>query len=467
MFRKWCRSEGFCNSSNLSHVLMDGGVLSVPFDRLNDFYEKYVEAIKNKEKIFVVEQKTPTYNFFVDLDYKDEDELTIDQLKDVCRFICDRVKKYGGGEAIVSVAEPKSCGEGLIKHGIHINWKNFVVDRDSAMALRGHIISGLSRIYSSKNWEDIVDLSVYGGTKGASRGSGFRMPWSHKRAKHEECQGRGCELCEKGKITQGMYVPLFKYTSGPFPMLMEIDKEPSVDMLWAVTLRTQETNFVTVEGATRKEGTLTAAQMKNELEDSTICQEIQTFIRKNMDDQSNMEVTKIYVHKNHYLVSSNSKYCENLKREHSSNHVWFHIDNNTIVQKCFCRCETNRGRYHGFCKDFSGRRHFLSSKILRLLYEDKVPTYNIKNVQVKPGETESLELLQKYIQKYIISTDITLKNINREKSKGKYTVHSEYICSSCNTENVQFSIDKKTIRQVCKCKTRQHILIDKIVNTLK
>ncbi len=52
MFNKWYAN----NATNLSHVLMDGGKLSVPFDRLNDFYEKYIEAISSNEKLFVVEQ---------------------------------------------------------------------------------------------------------------------------------------------------------------------------------------------------------------------------------------------------------------------------------------------------------------------------------------------------------------------------------------------------------------------------
>ena len=73
MFKRWCIDQGFANNSNLSHVLMDGGVLSVPFDRLNDFYEKYVDAYTASEKVFIVEQKTENYNFFMDLDYKDED----------------------------------------------------------------------------------------------------------------------------------------------------------------------------------------------------------------------------------------------------------------------------------------------------------------------------------------------------------------------------------------------------------
>jgi len=49
---------------------MDGGVLSVPFDKLRDFYTVYVSSVTIGEQVFVVEQKTETYNFFVDIDYQ-------------------------------------------------------------------------------------------------------------------------------------------------------------------------------------------------------------------------------------------------------------------------------------------------------------------------------------------------------------------------------------------------------------
>ena len=54
MFREWCQTNGFFNKHNLSHVLMDGGVLSVPFDRLDDFYETYIDAVRQGEPVFVV-----------------------------------------------------------------------------------------------------------------------------------------------------------------------------------------------------------------------------------------------------------------------------------------------------------------------------------------------------------------------------------------------------------------------------
>ena len=81
MFKEWCAVQGFSTSVNLSHVLMDGGVLSVPCDRLEEFYRVYVNCVKSGEPIFVVEQKTDIYNFFLDIDYKDSEALTLERIE--------------------------------------------------------------------------------------------------------------------------------------------------------------------------------------------------------------------------------------------------------------------------------------------------------------------------------------------------------------------------------------------------
>ena len=106
MFKKWYAN----NATNLSHVLMDGGKLSVPFDRLNEFYDVYIDAVTSGKKIYVVEQKSETYNFFVDIDYKDPEPLGIDEIQDISKVICETVKFHGGEECLISVAKPKQCG---------------------------------------------------------------------------------------------------------------------------------------------------------------------------------------------------------------------------------------------------------------------------------------------------------------------------------------------------------------------
>jgi hypothetical protein len=460
MFKRWCKDQGFANNSDLSHVLMDGGVLSVPFDKLNDFYEKCVEVYNSGEKIFVVEQKTENYNFFMDLDYKDDEEMSFEQIKSVCKVICDKVSKFGGKDALISVAEPKPI-DTLIKTGIHINWPGFVVNRSSALGLRDHVINTLNLAYGSRDWKDIVDISVYGNNSRNTKGSGFRMPWSHKKGKHEACAGQGCELCNNtGKETQSEYLPIFIYKHGPSSTLEKTEQKPSVDILHMATLRTQSMEPVIIEG-TREEVTFTKLQTKNEFKDQEALLLVEAFVRKNVEGQTTASITKMFKYNKQFLVSTNSKYCENKKCNHNSNHVWFHIVGDTIAQKCFST--TNVLRQYGFCKDFSGRRHQLSKKITDVLYEDgKVETYTPKKkVIVEPEQN----LLEKFIKKNIVKKEtFVIESLKREGVK-KYTVTTKESCDTCK-ETISFSILKSQIHQVCKCKCRAHNLTDKIVSTL-
>lgn len=465
MFKRWCKQEGFCNGSNLSHVLMDGGILSVPFDRLNEFYEKYIDAVKRGEQLFVVEQKTEKFHFFVDLDYKDNEELSFDRLEEVCRTICDRVSTFSDKNALISVAEPKKCGN-MIKHGIHINWSGFVVDHGSAMALHSHIVSALTVFFPHMAWKDIVDTSVYGAGKKNAKGSGFRMPWSHKKAKHDACGGGGCGGCQNGKVTQGQYRPVLMY-NGSLEHVHE--NEPNVEIMHMATLRTEATEHVIIEGSMREEGSFTIQETKNVFDNIEIQNNIEIFIRKYFDGQSSSDITKIYIHDKIYLISTNSKYCENIQRKHASNHVWFLIEGDTIVQKCFCKCETNKGRLHGFCKDFSGRKHRLPEKIYKAMYPNG---YSTKPVFKKPTETPELEkplnpveLLNNYINRWMVKEDVKIKSLT--KKSREYTVDTSMVCGGCEKTNVPFVIKKKNIiRQKCLCKSREHILTEKIVKVL-
>ena len=124
-----------------------------------------------------------------------------------------------------------------------------------------------------------------------------------------------------------------------------------------------------------------------------------------------------------------------------------------------------KGRFYGFCKDFSGRRHQLSKKITDILYEDgKVQKY-IPRKKTTVESNPDNELLEKFIKRNIFKIDTfcieTLKNIGPKK----YTVSTKEMCLTCE-QNISFKITKNQIQQVCKCKCRAHILTDKIVSTL-
>jgi hypothetical protein len=457
MFRRWCTENKFNNAHNLSHVMMDGGVLSVPFDKLQDFNEKYVAAIASGEELFIVEQKSETYNFFVDIDYKDTTALTLEEIEEVCKVICDKVKRHGGRDCLVCVAPPKPVGD-KVKTGVHLNWHRFCVDQASAIALREHILVALYTAKPGIDWNEVIDAAVYGDLARGSRGSGFRMPWSNKKAKCEGCQGRGCDACRgTGKITQVAYLPVFVYRHGPLSMLQRVPQEPTVEFLEMATVRSNSPTHATVEppGRAIKEGCFTKAQMKDEMTDDVAKVTLEAFIKKHMRGQQNACVTKMFKSKNHFLVSTNSKYCENLRREHGSNHVWFLVSpDGTVAQKCFCKCDTLRERVDGFCKDFTGERYKLTVELHKMLYPTPV-TSTGKPKRVTKCDSVKPEL-ESFIQKQFPGHGET-KLIKVTKARGSsyvLTTNTQYcdIIKGDHKECVSFTVKKDIIEQTCGCK---------------
>ena len=363
MFRQLCSQHNFISNKNISHVLMDGGILSVPFDRLNDFYEICIQCIKDGEQIFVVEQKTENYNFFLDIDYKDDQALDLDEIVNICQTIFSKVKKYCKEDqaVILSVAQPKPK-DGKIKTGVHLNFPGIVVNQYGAVQLMYHIIHTLNNVYPSIDWNQFIDPSVYGDLNKQTKGSGFRMLWSHKMGK-----------TNSSKIIEGEYLPIYVLKKTE---VISIKQIPSLDMFWLTTLRTEQVDVIEIPEAVKfvknkikKEGSFTKSQIKNEIKNSELCAYVETFIRKNLAGQGNARITKIFNNNRNFYIQTNSKYCENLRRNHGSNHVWFLINekDKTICQKCFCRCETTEGRHFGFCREFIGRKHVLPNKICEII----------------------------------------------------------------------------------------------------
>jgi hypothetical protein len=308
------------------------------------------------------------------------------------------------------------------------------------------------------------------------------MPWSYKKAKHDACNGQGCSGCESGKIDQLAYLPVFVYRYGPLSTIMNTTQDPSMETLRMAVVRTDEpqTTHVVPPSTVVKEGTFTATQMKDEVHDDRLKSQIEEFIRTNMEGQGNAYVPKVFKKKDTYLVSTTSKYCENLKREHGSNHVWFIISGQTILQKCFCLCPTLRGRRDGFCKDFCGRRHQLPPSIISGLYPKKddlkkCPEIKkrVEKPQVKCGDVKAP--LEAFIKKHMHGPeDLQVVNVNKDKTQFIALTNSSYCETIKGTHEdvvMSYMIKGREIRQKCpRCKkntSRTHGLPHDIIKILK
>jgi hypothetical protein len=286
---------------------MNGGVLNVPDDEVQEFFQEYVSAVKSGVRLFAVEQKTENFKFFVDLDYTAPQKLEDDDLLKFCTIIHDSIETPS--RCLIARAKPRQVSTKLIKTGVHIHWPDLVVTRTKALNLRTKIIMSLTRDCPF-DWDKIIDASVYAG-------SGLRMLWSYKR------NGGGALP----------YTPWCQLNS-----TLTFSDEPSVEILNLFSIRTsgdapESETFENIEG-------------------------LQGFIQKYLEGQDTTHVKKVQRHEHDgWFVQTDSTYCENIRRKHKSNHVWFTIRSGRISQRCF----------DDECREFKGREHILPPSIVEQL----------------------------------------------------------------------------------------------------
>ena len=295
---KWATDKG-----PGTHVLMDGGILQVPYEQLDEFYVECVHAIRLGKKIYVVEQKTDVFKFFVDLDYKGPEALPDETILELATTMHSVVQK---GRCVIARAEPRQV-DTQMKTGVHIHWPDVFVTKSEALALRTRILLELP---DDPEWSQRIDASVYGG-------SGLRMLWSHKR--------------EKG-VDSNPYFPWRDLEGCVF------DRTPNPETLKLFAVRTNQDS-------------------KEAVNVEITCAPLERFIRKYLKGQERANVRRVMRKGNdRIIVQTDSKYCERIQGEHKSNHVWFGIARGKICQMC----------HDDDCKaaKFVGREHILSPSIV-------------------------------------------------------------------------------------------------------
>lgn len=290
-----------------THVLMSGGILYVPPEETDEFYREYIGSINSGTKLYVVEQKTERFKFFVDLDYKAPEKLKDEDLLQFCSVIHSALETRS--QCVIARARPRVVGSDtpLIKSGVHIHWPDLIVTRTQALNFRSKIVMSLSSDFAF-DWDKVIDASVYGG-------SGLRMLWSHK------------------KPTGDPYVP-WKALDGS----REFSKTPDSEVLALFAVRTEDV-------------------YKNDevLADTDLLEE---FIQKYLEGQGRSKVKKVQRHEHDgWYVQTDSKFCERIHKDHKSNHIWFHIGSRRISQRCFDE----------ECSEFRGQEHILPPSIVEQL----------------------------------------------------------------------------------------------------
>ena len=329
---RWTRKS----EEPVTHVLLNGGILSV--DDPAAFHAYYIDSLLRDKKLYVVEQKTDPFRFFVDLDYKHKEALKGDELVRMCQVMCQATRQA----CIVALTDPRMVGE-LVKTGVHIHWPDIHVNKQEAIQYRTQIILALSEHWTSYDWSSAIDIAVY-------QGSGLRMLWSYK--------------TEPGSTQYKPWKRISEHTVTDLPIV------PAADILDLFSIRLHGVHIQ------RKE--VIVQESADRLEE---------FIRRNMEGQQDAHVSRVIKSEKNkdfevLCALTDSRYCENIKACHKRNHIWFSIYKKnhrmTIRQKCL---DPDCGE-----KGHTGQSHNLPPSIIEelrkdgLVVKDSTPNISIYDI---------------------------------------------------------------------------------------
>lgn len=241
-----CWSFKTKENKDYSHLCMDGfkgGIIAIPNNLEREFLSVYSEAVDNEDDLFILEMRTPVFNFFVDVDAKfihpekkhcfsTEETLVLCQIvqrtlklfypidvpeEQFLMIVCNTDKHYKQKEKeakkkhkaamarykMFPTEKKPSPPKPIIPSGnLHLHFPNLKVTQDQAVVFGKAIVSKLRLIlgdlpYLAKPWEDVIDPSVY-------LRNGLRMIGSCKTGKCTACKGKKCDECSLlGRVNLG------------------------------------------------------------------------------------------------------------------------------------------------------------------------------------------------------------------------------------------------------------------------
>ena len=389
---EWCRKRKYFGRSGggeVSHLLLDKGVLCVPESSNDDFIHEYSRGVlMGGRPSCIVEYKPRVFRMFYDLDIVTKDIHMAklmsagdfqENVKNIMHIICIATVflfDVARSSATICISNvPKKKGD-EIKVGIHITFDNIFVTSPTALHIREKLLELLNVEENpfANSWEQIVDSAVF-------KGSGMRLPWA---AKHDDLKR--------------VYVPRVEYLLDSeesdiietklFPdeiikSLSSVKDVISKTCLRARGVLTKLRNpDIDIEcSSPTNSGNFSHASLR---EYSSAIGEIERLI----PPQYEGKVTGVIKADHVYMFRHSSRYCENVARNHKSSNTYFLVSKAGMRQCCYSRKEEDVGQKYCRCSDFRGEYIKLPPSLTEELFPDEDEK---KNLPPPPTPSSSME----------------------------------------------------------------------------
>jgi hypothetical protein len=371
-----------------THLLLDGGRVSIKKELLDTFYKLYAKCLEEKVPLHIVEHKTNIFRFFCDLDFTDKILLGEEYILRVVNLIQESIhyiyeENY---KVIVCTTESKKIIKNeneYIKQGLHLHWPSLYVNKENSILIRNLIIHKLKSTLGEREdyniWDDVVDLCIY-------KNNGIRMVGSSKCS--YDRSGTNQLIDEKRVYLPAYVIDCFNNKDEEELKSMLDDKYRMVKMTSIQDHDNSLTEIKKYPEALKQnlecEECDEEKPMSMRLLPSDIkYKEIIRFFRIHVKNYEADDIKKVLNFDGKvYVILTKSKFCQNIGRAHNSCQIYFKLTRDGLVQKCHCICNTLEGRKYGYCKDYSSEFIQCTDHLLKLL--------NWKNRDTTKGELPTI-----------------------------------------------------------------------------
>jgi len=297
----WFRTKP--QGTTITHTLMNGsGVLIVPLQQRERFYEMCMRCLFNREKLFMVEQtkSSDRFRMFLDIDYVTTGEQGAVTDETIKQWALHLYRAFPSLGTILVSTCTRAQGEDF-KNGIHFSWPHVTVTTSSAINILSRMTNVLNDYDSDIPWSTVLDKSVFK--------TGLRTIWSYK-------------MKRETKELVVPYVPRFEVNKDGLTEIPQSNPTSSMLERFSILPHGNELNHFG--------GNETIISGHNGDD------ELIKWIRDMYPKHNVNRIEKVIPKKTYWVIATQSKYCEFINREHKGNHGWFLVDkeSKTVLFKC-------------------------------------------------------------------------------------------------------------------------------------
>jgi hypothetical protein len=352
------------------------------------------------DPLFIVEKPTPVFRLFMDFDFKQRKEVTETGIEAVARVVHKVVSSFWKTESVVvccskytkaEATDPDGTKVLLTKTGIHLHWPDVFTTTETLLHVRETILSELQNTFGMRTfpmnpWQDVFDMAPY--NKNGKQGSGLRLlgslkatPCSCLRQKEKsdcaKCQNLGYVVAD-GHGRPYMLWAVFtndardilkeqEYLAN-FPKLL---KDVSIRYSGPPSPCTIPDGAPLFHEHAEKQKKRVTKYAKDVVHGDPAYEACELAIRSHhlyasvvVNDVCKKGTPPAYLV---HVTGFQSRYCQNIRREHKSNRIWFYIDARGVTQKCHDDGESTE-QHHGPCKDYSSASWPLPGDAAKVLF---------------------------------------------------------------------------------------------------